>query len=314
MLINVATDKQVYCQKFGINISAEDWPSNGMPGKLVTDKGSEFIGSVLEQITELGVVIENLPAYRPELKGIVEKTFDIIQSYFKSQLKGKGVIETDYQERGSHDYRKDASLTLKQFEKIILKCILFYNNSRIIENYPFSQEMLNAEVQPYASKIWAFKQTQQGCNLISINVEQLKKTLLPRTIGKFRRNGLIVNNIRYGNPDYINDYLEANKRVTVAYDEVNTSTVYLIDNGKYIAFELIESRYANMSIEDVNSMKTMQKKIISKEKEHQLQAKIQLLSDIQTIRNQTDTFQKSIIGIRDNRNTEIIRQRRNNND
>lgn len=49
----------------------------------------------------------NLPAYRPELKGAVEKFFDLVQGNYKKHLKGKGVIEPDYQERGAHDYRKD---------------------------------------------------------------------------------------------------------------------------------------------------------------------------------------------------------------
>ena len=63
-------------------------------------------------MAELGVTIVNLPSYRPELKGIVEKFFDLIQDSFKPYLKGKGVIDPDFQERGAHDYRKDACLTL----------------------------------------------------------------------------------------------------------------------------------------------------------------------------------------------------------
>ena len=314
MLKNVITDKSEYCQRFSISISNDDWPCNEMPGKLITDMGSEFVGSVLEQITDLGVVIENLPAYRPELKGVVEKAFDLIQSYFKPSLKGKGIIEPDFRERGSHDYRKDASFTIEQFERIIIKCILFYNNSRIIENYPFTQEMLNDEIQPYANSIWKYKRTQHGCNLINITANQLNMTLLPRTIGKFSRGGLVVNNMRYRNPNYIDDYLDANKKVLVAYDEFNTSTIYLIENGEYISFELVESRYSNMSIEDVNNMKSKQKQIISQEEANQLQAKLTLLSDIETIRNQTDNKQKSIKDIRVNRNNEILKQRRNNNE
>lgn len=314
MLKNVITDKSEYCQRFSISISNDDWPCNEMPGKLITDMGSEFVGSVLEQITDLGVVVENLPAYRPELKGVVEKTFDILQGYFKPQFKGKGVIEPDFHERGSHDYRKDASLTIEQFEKVIIRCILFYNNSRIIENYPFTQEMLNLGIQPYAKSIWLYKQTHAGCNLINIAVDQLNKTLLPRTVGKYSRRGLLVNHMRYGNKNYINDYLDANKKVIVAYDEFNTSTVYLLEGGEYIPFELVESRFSNMSIEDVNNMKSKQKKIIRQEEENQLQAKLKLLSDIETIRNQTDNKQKSIKDIRVNRNNEILKQRRNNND
>ena len=70
--------------------------------------GKEYASSNFEQITELGVTLINLPPYRPELKGSVEKFFDIIQNMYKPYLKNKGIVEPDYKERGSHDYRKDA--------------------------------------------------------------------------------------------------------------------------------------------------------------------------------------------------------------
>ena len=75
--------------------------------------GTEYTSENFGQITELGVTIQNLPAYRPELKGQVEKFFDLIQSEYKKHLKGRGVIEPDYRERGAHDYRKDACLTMR---------------------------------------------------------------------------------------------------------------------------------------------------------------------------------------------------------
>lgn len=42
-----------------------------------------------------GVVIQNLPPYRPDRKGLVEKAFDLIQGRYKPLLRGKGVIEED---------------------------------------------------------------------------------------------------------------------------------------------------------------------------------------------------------------------------
>lgn len=62
----------------------------------MTDRGSEFLGGPLENLCEsYGIEIENLPAYRPDLKGIVEKLFDLIQCAYKPLLKGKGVVESD---------------------------------------------------------------------------------------------------------------------------------------------------------------------------------------------------------------------------
>lgn len=119
LMLNVIEEKQAYCRKFGISISKEDWNCNQMPMKLVSDMGKEYTSSTFEQLVELGVTITNLPPYRPELKGRVEKFFDLVQGYYKPLLKGKGVIEEDFQERGVVDYRKQACLTLHEFEKIL---------------------------------------------------------------------------------------------------------------------------------------------------------------------------------------------------
>ena len=123
LMLNVITDKQEYCRQCGISIRKEEWTCDKLPGTLVTDMGSEYISETFGQIAELGVTLINLPAYRPELKGPVEKFFDLIQGYFKPHLKGKGVIEPDFRQRGGHDYRRDACLTMRQFEQIIDKII-----------------------------------------------------------------------------------------------------------------------------------------------------------------------------------------------
>ena len=129
LMLNVITDKQKWCENHGVFIEPHEWDSKKLPGVLVTDMGSEYKGNTFSRIAELGVKIINLPPYRPELKGIVEKFFDVLQELYKKHLKGKGVVEPDYPERGAHDYRKDACLTLKEFEQIILhfcNCIYYF--------------------------------------------------------------------------------------------------------------------------------------------------------------------------------------------
>lgn len=60
----------------------------------------------------------------------MEKSFDVIQGYMAPYLKGKGYVEADFQERGAHDYRKDACLTMKEFEKILLHWKLLFCHKR----------------------------------------------------------------------------------------------------------------------------------------------------------------------------------------
>ena len=305
LMLNVVADKQEWCRKHGVFIEPQDWDSNKLPGVLVTDMGSEYKGNTFSQIAELGVKIINLPPYRPELKGMVEKFFDVVQNSYKKHLKGKGVIEPDYQERGAHDYRKDACLTLREFEQIIIHCILYYNNSRIVD-FPFTEEMLADGVNPNASSIFAWGMKQMGANLIAVTPQMLIQTLLPRTTGTFTRKGLRVHGLRYKHDDYTEAFLSGGE-VTVAYNPDDVTEVWFLDKGQYIPFTLIESRFNGKSLDTVQTMQQAKKQTVTAATADNLQAQIDLAEHIQVIAakgKQTD------VGIKNIRNTRKREQAR----
>lgn len=282
LMMNVIADKTDWCKNFGIIINKEDWNCNSLPATLITDMGAEYTSENFEQIAELGVTVVNLPPYRPELKGAVEKFFDLIQDSYKPYLRGRGVIEPDYQERGAHDYRKDACLTLDAFEKIILHCMIFYNTKRVIENFSYTEDMLSANVKPYANSIWNYGKTQQGANLISVSKEELMLTLLPRTEGKFTRFGLKANKLRYTN-ETCAEWLLKGGNVTVSYNPDDVSKVWIKDNGKYVEFELIETQFKDNTLDEIEEIRDKQNSIIKQAEEENMQAKIYLAGYIETI-------------------------------
>lgn len=281
-MMNVISDKVEWCSKFGISIKQEDWNCSQLPVTMVTDMGSEYKSANFEQLAELGVKIVNLPSFRPELKGAVEKFFDLIQSGYKPHLKGKGVIEPDFQERGAHDYRKDACLTMADFERVILHCIIYYNSRRTVEHFPYTQEMLEADIKPHASAIWNWSNKQTPGNLISVSREELILTLLPRTTGRFGRDGLKVNGLRYKNADYTERYLTGGT-VTVAYNPDDVSRVWLKECEMYTEFMLAESRFSGLNLREADLLREQQKTRIKAEKADLLQAKIDLARYIEVI-------------------------------
>lgn len=283
LMSNVLADKVQLCSQFGIRLQPDKWACSGvLPGILVTDMGSEYKSENFEQIAELGITVINLPAYRPELKGAVEKFFDVVQGLFKPHLKGKGVIEPDYQERGAHDYRKDACLTIRDFEIIILRCLIHYNSQRIIDAFPYTEKMIAEGVKPYASEIWNWGRTQAGATLIQADYNQLILTLLPRTNGRFSRKGLSVNKLRYHCEGYTERYLKGGACVC-AYNPENASFVWLIENGQYVEFSLIESRFQGKSLDAVRAIQQGQTELIASAAADNIQAKIGLAGHIQTI-------------------------------
>lgn len=300
LMLNIITDKQKWCSQYGISIDKSQWDVNKLPAIFVTDMGSEYKSENFEQITELGVTMVNLPSYRPELKGSVEKFFDLVQNTYKPHLKGKGVIEPDYQERGAHDYRKDAKLTMADFEKVILRCIIYYNSQRIIENFPYTKAMIQNQIQPFASSIWEWGKSQSGANLIAVDKEQIILTLLPRTTGRFTRSGLKVNKMRYKHENFTEKYLSGGE-VTVAYNPDDVTAVWLIDNGSYIQFDLIESRYKGKELSDVEMMRRGQKELIKSAAIDNIQAQISLAQSIEVIAASANTSGK--VNVKAVRNT-----------
>lgn len=304
LMTNVISDKTELCKKHGVSINPLQWNCDMLPATLVTDMGKEYVSNTFEQIADLGVTIVNLQPYRPELKGAVEKFFDVVQGLYKPHLKGKGVIEPDYQERGAHDYRKDARLTMADFEKIILRCIVYYNSQRVNDSFPYTEAMLAEGIKPHSSCIWNYGLNQAGANIIPVDYTTLILTLLPRTTGKFSRKGLTVNKLRYKNNDYTEKYLTGGN-ATVAYNPDDVSEVWLVEDGSYSPFTLIERRFNGKGTQDVETIIEAQKAAVKAATNANVQAKIDLAKHITVVAesaaNQGNT---QIKGIRDNRKRE----------
>ena len=284
LMLNILEDKVSYCKKRGIHIDTEQWDvKNQLPSILITDQGHEYTSQAFEQISELGITLINLPPYRPESKGPVEKLFDLVQNSYKDILKGSGVIMPDFAERGAHDYRKDAVLTLQEFERIVIRCIIHYNCERVLQNYPYDPKMLADEVPPRSNKIWNWKKENIETNLIVVSKDTLTLTLLPRTTGKFTRRGLKANNLRYYADGYKEQYLTGGN-VIVSYDPQNCNAIWIKESdGSFVKFTLIEKRFSNMSFDDVQNIQNQQKQLVQNTMHDQYQAKIDLINFIETV-------------------------------
>ena len=310
LMLCILADKKEWCKKRGVAIEGNEWNCSYMPAELITDKGSEYKSENFEQLTELGITITNLPPFRPELKGPVEKFFDVVQNYFKPYLKGKGVIQPDFRERGATDYRKEACLTIEQFEAILIECIIFYNSKRIIEDFPYTEEMLQQRIKPYSQDIWNYGLTKEESNVLEIGTEDVMMILLPRVKAKFTRFGLAVNGLHYRNDDYKKEMLNGGTGI-VAYSPEDSGRVYLIDDGRYTAFTLIEQRFSNKSLDEVQDIKEQQKSLVMECREDEIKSKIDLAVKIENLlgiakkqMGSSATDNPSIKSIRQNRKKE----------
>ncbi len=209
-IAQAASDKVEYCTRYGIEITPEQWPSVGMPSEIITDKGREFFGPRMSELCRrYGLEVLTLPPFRPDCKGAVEKTIDLLQQRYKPMLRGRGVIEDDAQERWATDYRTQATLDLDDFARVVIHSVLYLNSGRLVDG-----------------KTPAERWTELSPRLMAVDPQELHIQTLPRDTAKLTRKGLRINRMWYAPDDA--DGLTIGDSYTVAYDPADLRRIHII--------------------------------------------------------------------------------------
>ena len=186
----------------------------GMPTEIITDQGREFFGPRMGELCRrYGLEILTLPPFRPDCKGTVEKSIDLLQQRYKPMLRGRGVIEDDAQERWATDYRTQAILDLDDFTRIVIHSILYLNSGRLLDGKTPAERWL--ELSP---------------RLMEVDPQELHIQTLPRDTAKLTRKGIRINRMWYAPDDATG--LTIGDVYTIAYDPANLYIIYIcIDNS-----------------------------------------------------------------------------------
>lgn len=217
-----AMDKVEYCARYGIEITPEQWPSAGMPSEIITDKGREFFGPRMGELCKrYGLEVLTLPPFRPDFKGTVEKSIDLLQQRYKPMLRGRGVIEEDAQERWATDYRTQATLDLDDFARVIIHSILYLNSGRLIEGKTPAERWLELSPQ-----------------LMAVDPQGLHIQTLPRDVAKLTRKGIRINRMWYAPDDA--DGLTIGDSYTIAYDPADLRRIHIILADKICPCHAVE--------------------------------------------------------------------------
>ncbi len=226
------TDKQNHCKKYGIDITADDWPCIGLPDAILADRG-ELLGHQIETLEKsFSVRIENTPPYRGDLKPVVERYFKTMQAKFKPFAPGvvTGVKE---KKKGGKDYRLDAALTISDFKKIIINSILMHNNTHQLRNYDRDSDMpSNLPLVPI--ELWNWGLQNRTGRLRSVSEQTLYVALLPRKKATVSDLGInlfgnyyICAEIREKGWLHRKNTISRPKSLNVAYDPLDADTIFI---------------------------------------------------------------------------------------
>lgn len=239
LLYNCFEDKVEFCKRYGIKIDYEDWPVRGIPQAILTDRGEAIGGAIENSIRNLGIEIENTSSYRGDMKGIVEKLFDLFNKNTKSKL--PGVIVNDHRKRGEPDYRKNSLLTISKFTEIMILVALRLN-SRVMDKYPLTADLIRDKVPPIPIELWKWGLNKRSGSLRVPPKDLMTYSLLRKGKASITEYGLVFNKVIYlpdddtNNMSFSNARRNGRERVEVYYDPRNIEKIFSYDKSSGIWF------------------------------------------------------------------------------
>lgn len=270
-------DKVEIARKRGVTIAPDAWPTTGLPCEITFDKGKDFMGERTKELCELfNIEITNLPAYRPDLKGCVERAFGEVQGMYMNLLHGHGTYEKVNTRLGLNSMHSTPCLDIDEYINILMYCIADYNSSAIIHGTR-TPEMIAEQVPPVPTHIWNWMEKKGRTKVIRGNNAELSLMLLPRAVASITRRGLVFRGLRYHTDlldmtkEYVSAGVNGRKKVNIAYDMQCTDYVYLLQNGKYIRFNLIDrNTFTGLPFQEVE---------IIRHEENQMRKSLTLVKD-----------------------------------
>ena len=192
---NAFTDKVESCATLGIVIAAEDWACKHVCSRVTGDRGSEVMGENLGTAAlRLGMNVANLPACRPDLKGLVEGKFEWLDNANISWAPGA----THGRKRGDKDDRPhhlDGHYDLNTFRAFIIRSIIRHNAVLKVAHPPLQYPMTGGG-SPTPNELW-----NHGCRHLGaprlIPREEVRANLLHVGTASMRDNGLKFGHLMY---------------------------------------------------------------------------------------------------------------------
>lgn len=290
-LMNMVENKKEFCKRYDIEIEESEWSTSHLPACIVADR-AELLSNASNILTEeLNIKIENSAPYRGDFKSIVEQHFRLLNIQVKPLL--PGAVHSDFRKRGAKDYRLAGKLTLKEFTQIVIKCVLYYNNHHVIDQYVRDKDLIQSGIEAVPIKLWNWGIQNRAGKLRTISKDLMMLHLLPRATATVTGKGIKFKNIYYGSTLalkeqwFVKARLNGSWKVDITYDPREMDFIYIrgIHKNSFERCFLLEHqhRYKSTSICDVEYLNQYEKMKKTEHKQEELMGKIQLLEDIEEI-------------------------------
>jgi hypothetical protein len=169
-------------------------PAPTLPSRFICDRGEYLSAGAAETARMLGFGCEYNPAYRPDLKGIVEVHNKLAKDGQYGLI--PGAIDA---RRKEIELRPDAKLSVLTLREYCQYLHLYIERKRATGNREASApgEMLAAGFDPTPSGMWSYGHAIGAGYRASHTDEQLIRNLLPTKTLRLTARGLTLGNLRW---------------------------------------------------------------------------------------------------------------------
>jgi hypothetical protein len=301
-LLNAFTDKVAFCRSYGIDIGPGDWPCSGLPRALSVDNGELISKASNAIISGLGITVKNEPAWRPDLKGIVESRFRLLNISTKAAL--PGAVLPDAAQRGAPDYKKEAILNLTQFIQIVIHFVLNHNRRQMDQHPQLLPDVIAESVPAIPLELWKWGITNRSGGLRQMERESLEIALAMRDRAQVTKKGIRFHNIYYQCETAITEKwfdqarIKGGWKIDIAYHPENMKKIYWISAPQTYeeCVRTADSKelYSAESLEEIDWLQNRQRAQKGAYSDVALQSEIDSTREIEKIIQEAETARKVV--------------------
>jgi hypothetical protein len=243
-LLHAVDDKVSFCARFGITITADEWPSF-LPRNILADNG-EMKGSTLSEAErQFGFGLEYAPAHRGDRKGSVESQHHADHKKLDHKLPGNTKGKT--RERGEHYPVVNALWNYFEYMQELIRHVLDHNNVEEVPDLaPLEMLMADPPVKPTRSNIYRWLLSKNMVADVPVNVPAFRAFTLPDWPAVLHKNGVYIKadilgrtvrvaRLRYSSKELVSTGLMSQVKqsgrpieVTVKFDQEDISRAWLV--------------------------------------------------------------------------------------
>lgn len=235
-IFNIVENKVEFCARYGLNIDKNKWPTTKLPRVLVTDKGPEFSGNLLNYCVEnLGMTVSNTPPRRPRYKPTVEQSFNV--SAIKARTWFTGTSKHKFRRRGDKDPKDYANLDIEDAIYAEL-CIAVWQNNRTIPDHPYAGELMKEGIVPTPANLYIWGLKKFRGELRDYDPDFIKFNLFRRGVASITERGIKFRNWYYDcDKAHIGNWynkasIQKPWTENICYDRRNMDNIYIINEDE----------------------------------------------------------------------------------